>query len=358
MVASFLYVLVRWVLALSALRFRSDGSKDLEIVVLRHELAILRRQVGRPRLTDNDRTFLAAASRLLHRRRWSAFVVRPETLLRWHRRLVARRWTYPRRGPGRPPLDPVVARLIVRLARENRRWGYLRIQGELAGLGIRVSATTIRRVLARAGIAPSGGRLGMTWREFVSSQAPTILATDFLTVDTVFLRRLYVLFFIEVDTRRVHLAGMTSHPTGTWVTQQARNLFMRAGEALSRRRVLIRDRDAKFARSFDKVFRSEGLQILRTPVRAPKANAYAERFVGTLRRECLDWILILGRRHLEAVLAEFVDHYNDHRPHRGLELRTPNPSHRERPEEPDGTVHDIRRRDRLGGLIHEYEGAA
>lgn len=196
------------------LRFRTDRSKDLEIVVLRHELAILRRQVSRPELKDFDRVFLAAASRLLSRQRWSVFFVRPETLLRWHRRLVARHWTYPTRGPGRPSIDPEVRTLIVRLARENPRWGYVRLQGELTGLGISVSATTVRQVLVRAGIDPSGGRFGMTWRDFVRSQAQSLLATDFLTVDTVFLKRLYVLFFIEVDTRRVHLAGVTSHPTG------------------------------------------------------------------------------------------------------------------------------------------------
>ena len=221
MAVSVLYVLVRRVPCLLVVRFRRSGSKDLEIVVLRHELAILRRQVSRPQLTDADRVFLAAASRLLGRRRWSVFVVRPETLLRWHRRLVARHWTYAHQSPGRPPIDPYVRALILRLARENPRWGYLGIQGELAGLGISVSATTIRRVLQRAGLDPSGGRHSMSWRDFVRAQARTISATDFFTVDTMFLKRLYVLFFIEIDTRRVHLAGVTGHPTGPWVTQQA-----------------------------------------------------------------------------------------------------------------------------------------
>ena len=358
MVPSFLYLLARRVLELVALRFRSQGSKDVEIVVLRHELAILRRQVARPELADADRVFLAAASRLLLRRRWSAFLVTPETLLRWHRRLVARRWTYARRGLGRPPLDPEVVELVLRLARENPRWGYLRIAGELAGLGIRVSATTVRRVLARAGLDPAGRRFGMPWSEFLRAQASSILATDFLTVDTVFLQRLYVLFFVELDTRRVHLAGITAHPNGAWVTQQARNLVMVMGDALSGKQFLIRDRDAKFSGPFDEVFRTEGMRVIRTPVRAPRANAHAERWVGTLRRECLDWILVLCRRHLEAVLREYLVRYNAHRPHRALELRAPDAD--PVPLQPARSLspRQVRRRDRLGGLIREYGLAA
>jgi putative transposase len=351
--ASILYVLVRRVLTLVALRLGSNASKDLEILVLRHELAVLRRQVARPQLTDADRVLLAAASRLMGRRRWSVFIVRPETLLRWHRRLVARRWTYAHRSPGRPAIDPEVRALILRLARENPRWGYLRIQGELKGLGISISATTIRRVLQKAGLDPAARRSPLSWRDFVRAQARTILATDFFAVDTVFLRQLYVLFFIEIDTRRVHLAGITAHPTGPWVTKQARNLVMTLGDTLSTRKFLIRDRDAKFTGTFDEVFRSEGMRVIRTPVRAPRANTFAERFVGTIRRECMDWILVLGRRHLEAVLREYLAHYNAHRPHRGLALCAPGGP---------PTVHEsgrqVNRRDRLGGLIHEYQRAA
>ncbi len=269
--------------------------------MLRHELAILHRQVARPELSDADRLFLAAASRVLPRRRWTSFFITPETLLRWHRRLVARRGTYPRRGPGRPPTDPEVVALILRLARESPRWGYLRIQGELEGLGIRVAATTVRRILARAGLDPAGRRFGLRWRDFLRAQATHILATDFLTVDTLFFRRLYVLIFIEIDTRRVHLAGVTAHPTAMWVMQQARNLAIRMADALSDRKFLIHDRDALFAGSFDQVFRSEGLRVTRTPVRAPRANAISERWIGSLRRECLDWILIMQRPQLEAV---------------------------------------------------------
>jgi putative transposase len=191
-------------------------------------------------------------------------------------------------------------------------------------------------------------------QDFVRAQARSILATDFFTVDTVFLRRLYVLFFIEIDTRRIHLAGVTAHPAGPWVTQQARNLVIRLGETLAERKMLIRDRDAKFSATFDEVFRSEGLRITRSPVRSPRANAFAERFVGTIRRECLDWILILGRRHLEVVLREYVEHYNAHRPHRGLGLKAPAGE----PAVFPSASRPIHRRDRLGGLIHEYHRAA
>lgn len=247
----------------------------------------------------------------------------------------------------------------MRLARENPRSGYLRIQGELKNLGTRVSASTIRRILAQEGLGPSGTRGGTSWKTFLSNQAHAIWATDFLSVDTVLFRRLYVLFFIELDTRRVHFAGVTANPTGPWVTQQARNLFLRAGEELSGRRFLIRDRDAKFSGPFDEVFTSEGLRVIMTPVRAPKANAYAERFVGTLRRECLDWMLIFGRRHLESVLGEYIDHDNRHRPHRSLALVSPNRFDQAQGEIPTtARPPRVRRTDRLGGLLHEYTLAA
>ncbi len=357
MVWSFVYLAVRKLLALVVLAGRSDRSKELEILVLRHELVLLRRQSGRPRFEPADRALLAALSRALPRPAWSAFSVRPETLLRWHRQLVAQRWTYPRRKQGRPPLERPRRDLILRLARENPRWGYPRIGGELAGLGIRISATTIRRVLAAAGLDPAGRRFGLRWRDFLRAQAAGILATDFLTVDTVSFKRLYVLFFIELDTRRVHLAGVTAHPTAAWVTQQARNLAITLGAALPDRKFLIRDRDVLFAGSFDRVFRSEGLRVIKTPVRAPQANAVAERWVGTLRRECLDWILILGRRQLEAVLREYVAHYNAHRPHRALGLQAPETGLIRLPAARASPC-DIHRRDRLGGLIHEYDIAA
>ena len=242
--------------------------------------------------------------------------------------------------------------MVLRLARENPRWGHRRICGELAKLGLVVSATSIRRLLAEAKLEPAPRRGGPSWREFLRAQAASIVACDFFTVESLFLRRYYALFFITHGNRRVWFAGCTANPTGAWVTQQARNLGLDFSDQGVR--FLIRDRDSKYSGPFDEVFRSEGIRIVKTPVRAPKANAIAERFVRTVRAECLDWLLILNRRHLEVVLRTYVDHYNRERPHRALELRPPELGERqERP--PDGEIH---RRDRLGGLIHEYYQAA
>jgi transposase InsO family protein len=342
---------------LLALLARRDAAKDLEILVLRHQLTVLRRQTPRPRLEPADRALLAAVSRVLPRARWSCFLVKPETLLRWHRRLVAGAWTYPRRGLGRPPLDQQVQQLIVRLARENPQWGYPRIKGELHRLGVQVSATAIRATLHRHGLDPAPRRAATTWRAFLRQQAAGIVACDFFTVDTVWLRRLYVLFFIELDTRRVHLAGVTPNPNGAWVAQQARNLLLVLGERGRQVRFLVRDRDAKFTRRFDDVFGSHGAEVLLTPVRAPNANAHAERWVRTVRAECLDWLLIVGRGHLEQVLRVYVEHYNAHRPHRALGLQPPDPPTDLRVIR-NGQQSQVRRRDLLGGLLHEYQRRA
>jgi len=351
---SLCYVLVRRVLQVAVWRRRSEAVQALEVVVLRHELAILRRQTKRPTLTMVDRLFLAASSRLLPRKAWSAFIITPQTLLGWHRRLVTKRWTYPHRV-GRPPIRREIRDLVLRWAHENPRWGYQRIVGELKGLGATVSPTTVRTWLRAAGLGPAGRRQGMTWREFIRTHRQSLLAVDFVTVDTIWLQRLYVLFFIEVGSRRVHLTGCTPNPTGLWVTQQARHLTWTLGGRAEPVRFLIRDRDQKFTSAFDDVFRSEGIEILRTPFRAPQANGVAERFVRTLRSECLDWILIRGAPHLEHVLRVFVEHYNGHRPHRALRLTPPQPRS---PAPSTWSGGQLQRRDRLGGLIHEYSGAA
>jgi len=244
--------------------------------------------------------------------------------------------------------------LIVRLGRENRRWGCVRIQGELRKLGIRVSASSIRRVLRQDGLGPVP-RSGPTWSEFLRSQAHSVLATDFFTVDTVSLKQLYVLFVIELSTREVHILGVTEHPTGAFVTQVARNLMGDLGDRGRTIKFLIRDRDTKFTASFDEVLRSEGIRVIKPPVRSPRANAYAERWVRTVRTECLDSILILGRRHLERALRQYVNHYNRQRPHRGIDLQVPVPGNCTVATPP---LLDINRHDVLGGLIHEYHPVA
>jgi transposase len=327
---------------------RSDLEREIELLVLRHQIQVLSRGVRRPPFRRRDRMLLAAASRILPRKSWKAFVVTPRTLLRWHRELVRRKWTYRRRGPGRPPLDPETVELIARMAKENPRWGYVRIRGELLKLGIRVSATAIRSVLRREGLGPAPRRSGPSWREFLRSQARGILALDFFAVETVWLRTLYVLFAIELGSRRVHVLGLTRNPDSAWVAQQARNLAV--GDRLEGIRFLIRDRDSKYSGSFDEVFRTEGVRVVKTPIRAPKANAFAERWVRTARRECLDHLLILGRRHLERVLREFAAHYNAERPHRGLRLAPPSPP----TSSSSISSGAVRSRDRLGGLVHEY----
>jgi transposase InsO family protein len=329
--------------------------RDIELAVLRHQLMVLKRQVGRPRLRRRDRLFMAALGRLLPRARWSSFLVSPQTILRWHRDLVRRKWTFGRiSSGGRPPMSEEARELILRMGRENPRWGCIRIRGELAKLGVRVSATRIRTLLRANGLGPAPRRSGPTWSEFLRVQARAILALDFFTVETMWLRTLYVLFAIRVGSRKVHVLGVTPNPDSAWVTQQARNLAV--GERLHGVRFLIRDRDSKYSRSFDEVFRTEGVKVVRTPIRAPKANAFAERWVRTVRAECLDWMLVFGRRHLERILRAYTSHYNGRRPHRGLDLRTPDP----RPDQvcPPAGCAPLRRRDVLGGLIHEYEFAA
>jgi putative transposase len=351
MVFSFLYLAFRALLGALVRSRRGLDMKDIELLVLRHELEVLRRQVARPKLRPADRAMLAAAACHLPRRPRSQRLVTPRTLLRWHRALVRRKWRQPSARRGRPPLPVEVRELVLRLARENPRWGHRRICGELGKLGLRVSPTSIRRLLARARLQPAPRRAGPNWREFLRGQAASIVACDFFTVESVFLRRYYVVFFIAHASRRVWLAGCTTNPSGAWVTQQARNL----GLDFSDRgvRFLIRDRDSKYSGPFDEVFHSEGIRIVKTPVRAPKANAVAERFVRTVRAECLDWLLILNRRHLERVLRVYVHHYNRERPHRALELRPPEPE-----THPRSAAGEIHRRDRLGGLIHEYYKAA
>src|ERR1022692_1260875 len=354
---SLLYVGLCRIRGLIASFRRTESNRDIEIMVLRHQVRILERQLhARVRYRPVDRAILAAFSRLLPRDRWRSFLVTPDTLLRWHRKAAKHKWRRwrKRRGPGRPPMSDELVGLIVRLGRENHSWGCVRIQGELRKLGIRVSASSIRRVLRQHGLGPVPRR-GPTWSEFLRSQAHSVLATDFFTVNTVSLKQLYVLFVIELSTREVHILGVTEHPTGEFVTQVARNLMGDLADRGRSIKFLIRDRDTKFTTSFDEVFRSEGIRVIRTPVRSPRANAYAERWVRTVRTECLDWLLILGHGHLERVLREYVGHYTRQRPHRGIDLGVPPPASTIKTPPPSV---DVIRHDVLGGLIHEYHPVA
>ncbi|MHB1511201.1 MAG: transposase family protein [Acidimicrobiales bacterium] len=305
MTLSFLYRAFCRVIQLIRLIARKDTDLANEIVVLRHEVAVLRRQVHRPALEPADRALLAGLARLLTRQRLEHLFVQPATLLRWHRDLVAKRWTYPHGGPGRPAIARGTTAVVLRLAKENPTWGYRRIHGELATMGVVIAASSVWTILKRHGIDPSPRRSGPTWAEFLAAQAKGLMACDFFHVDTVLLRRLYVLVFIHHDSRFVRIAGITSNPVTSWVTQQARNISMELA-AQTTVKFLIRDRDTKFTASFDAVFAADGTRVIKTPIRAPRANAICERVIGTIRRECLDRMLILGRRHLEAALAEYV----------------------------------------------------
>jgi putative transposase len=334
---------------------RSSASKNAELLVLRHEVAVLRRANPRPRLDWTDRAILAALIRLLPARLRRHRLVTPGTVLRWHRRLVTRKWTYPNRT-GRPPVGAEIAALIELLATENRGWGYKRIQGELLKLGHRVSASTIRRVLKALKIPPAPERrTDTTWRKFLRAQASTMLAADFFYVDcAVSLQRLYCLFVMEVGSRYVHILGVTPNPDGPWTVQQIRNLLMDLGDRAADFRFLVRDRAGQFTASFDALLAGAGIKAVKIPPRSPRANAFAERFVLTARAEVTDRMLIFGERHPHLVLAQYAAHYNGRRPHRSRQLRPPWPDH----PAADFSQERIQRRPVLGGLINEYERAA
>jgi putative transposase len=350
-----LYLIFVRLVGLLVLLGGSAASKDVELLVLRHEVTVLRRSNPKPRLDWADRAVFATLVRLLPKGLRTHRLVTPETVLRWHRRLVAAKWTYPHHH-GRPPVDDTITGLIERMATDNHNWGYKRIQGELLKLGHQVGASTIRRILKRARIPPAQDRhTDTTWRQFLRTQASTMLACDFFHVDCALtLQRIYVFFVIEADTRYVHILGTTTNPHGGWTTQQIRNLVMDLGDRVDEFRFLVRDRAGQFATSFDTVLADVGITTIKIPPRCPRASCYAERFVLTARSELTDRMLILSERHLRAVLAEYVQHYNGRRPHRSREFRPPRPTY------PVAKLSSqrIKRQQVLGGLINEYERAA
>jgi transposase InsO family protein len=359
------YLGVTNALAMLRLLPMSDRAKDAEILALRHQLMVLQRQQHgqKIRFTPADRALLAA---LLHRLpravlRQIRLLVRPETVLRWHRDLIAARHariSRPKRV-GRPPTVRSIRALVLRLARENDGWGYRRIHGELLVLGVKVAASTVWEILKDAGIDPAPERSADGWATFLRSQAEALLAADFFETVTLTGARMYVLAVIEHATRRVRILGATGHPTAAWVAQAVRNLAMDLQDAGCRARFLIRDRDGKYPALFDTILADAGIEVVLSGVRVPRMNAVMERWIQTCRRELLDRTLIWNQPHLLDVLRQYERHYNAHRPHRGINNARPLHPLPAPITDPGTITHlNIRRRDRLGGLLHEYEHAA
>ena len=353
-----IFLIVSRAVSLLGLSRREAWWKDAEILMLRHQLAVAGRERpgARARLTWPDRALLALLAGTLPVDRLAAMrlIVTPGTILRWHRDIVRRRWSRrSRQGrSGRPATHRKVRSVVLRLARENESWGYRRIHGELAGLGVTVAPSTVWQILKNAGIDPAPRREGPGWAEFLRSQAQGILALDFFTADLLNGTKVYVLAVIEHGTRRVRVLGATQHPVQAWVVQQARNLLMDLEDFGTRAKFVLHDRDASLTAAFDEVFRAAGARIIRAAVQVPRMNSIMERWVGSCRRELLDRTLVWNQRHLMIVLREYEDFYNTHRPHRALQQAAP------LRQLPDGITDldqfRVQRRDRAGGVIHEY----
>lgn len=359
------YLTVTNTFAILRLLPAGDRDKDTEILVLRHQIAVLERQLGerKVRFTPPDRALLAA---LLHHLRPETLrrmrlLVRADTVLRWHRDLIRGRHaarSKPKR-PGRPPAVRSIRTLVLRLVRENPAWGYRRVHGELLALGVKVAPSTVWEILKDAGIDPAPERSATTWADFLRSQAEALLACDFVETVTLCGARIFVLAVVEHHSRRIRVLGVTAHPAASWVAQAARNLVMDLQDAGCRARFLIRDRDGKFPGLFDAVLADAGIKVVLTGVRMPRMNAIMERWVQTCRRELLDRTLIWNQHHLLRALREFEVFYNHHRPHQGIANARPL-----RPLPPPITDPEqitrlnIRRRQRLGGILNAYEHAA
>lgn len=355
MVGSLIYSLLRVLMDVLATRHADQADLQAEVLALRRQIQVLERQIKRVEWSPGDRMVLAALRGRIPRSGWAALLVKPETVLGWHRALVRKKWAAYRGRPrrGRPPISPECRQLIARMARENPGWGYFRIRGELLKLGYQVAATTIRSVLLAAGVPPSGRRSRMTWKQFLTAHAEPLVAADFFSVDTILFKRLYVLIYVHLASRRVVAASCTSEPNAEWVTQQARNLSWKLEDEGIRLGGLIHDRDKKFAPQADRVLQSQGARVILTPLMAPMANAYAERWIGSCRRECLDWMLVVNQPHLETILREYCLHYNEERPHRSRNLRPPAAGQ----DRVLSAAAEIETTTRLGGLLSNYRYA-
>jgi putative transposase len=345
--------LIEWV----NLGRRSNGEKDLEILLLRRQLAIYERKQARTaHLSRGEKLILvvlatklkAATGRTIQAMADVIQIVKPTTLFGWHSQLVRRKWTYHHRRAGRPRINRTLEQLVLHLAGEND-WGYERIEGELLKLGYSISHQTIGKILQRNGILPAPERHpSPSWRHLMTHYKELLLACDFFTVETLFLQTIYVLVFIEIGTRRVHFAGCTAHPNGSWVIQQARQLVWELEEREPAIQFLIHDNDKKFTTAFDSVFHAQGIDVIPTPFRAPNANAFVERWIRSAREECLDKVLIINQAHLRRVMGEYIAFFNAARPHQGLDQQIPLPK---RNDETSGPVHC---HNILGGILHDY----
>jgi putative transposase len=352
----FVFLLITRTVTWLRLSRREEAWRIAEILILRHQLTVLqRRQPRRPKLNWADRALLATLLGVIPRARRHGLrlLVTPDTIVRWHREVVRRRWAARsiRGRTGRPATRRNVRALVLRVARENPEWGYRRIHGELAGLGVKIGASTVWEILKKAGIDPAPRRSVPAWPQFLRSQAEAILACDFFTADLLDGTQAYVLAVIEHATRRIRILGITLHPTGEWTAQQARNLVMDLGEQAHRVKFMIRDRGSNYTAAFDAVLAGAGIRTVLCNVQTPRMNAITERWIGGCRRELLDRTVVWNLNHLRRILREYEIHHNQHRPHRSLHSAAPL---KPLPQPVILGQYRVRRQTRTGGMINEY----